>query len=96
MSDTWTDRLSEYIDATLSESERGALEAHLSGCADCRATLEELRRVVARARPFTPALVMGEVRWLEGRTPYERWGDGPFQAGALASGALALLRRRRR
>src|SRR5437660_944932 len=48
MSDTWTERLSEYIDSTLAEAERGALEAHLAGCAACRTTLDELRRVVAR------------------------------------------------
>src|SRR2546430_13474406 len=50
MNDTWTDRLSEYIDGTLGETERGALEAHLASCAGCATTLDELRRVVARAR----------------------------------------------
>jgi len=50
MSDTWTERLSEYIDDTLAATERGALEAHLAGCAACATTLDELRRVVARAR----------------------------------------------
>jgi len=50
MKDNWTDRLSEYVDGTLGEGERAALEAHLAGCAACAATLEELRRVVARAR----------------------------------------------
>src|SRR5947208_9923017 len=50
MSDTWTEHLSEYIDGTLPEAERTALEAHLAGCAACRTTLEELRRVVARAQ----------------------------------------------
>src|SRR5437016_13221357 len=50
MSDTWTERLSEYIDGTLTATERGALEAHLAGCAACATTLDELRRVVARAR----------------------------------------------
>ena len=50
MSDTWTDRLSEYIDGTLADTERGALEAHLTSCAACGTTLDELRRVVARAR----------------------------------------------
>ncbi len=49
MSDNWTERLSEYIDATLPEGERAALESHLAACAECRATLGELRRVVARA-----------------------------------------------
>jgi anti-sigma factor RsiW len=50
MSDTWTGRLSEHVDGTLSREERAALEAHLAGCNECRATLDELRRVVARAR----------------------------------------------
>src|SRR5207247_851278 len=50
MNDTWTERLSEYIDGALPEAERAALEAHLAGCAACATTLDELRRVVARAR----------------------------------------------
>ena len=50
MNDTWTERLSEYIDGTLAATERGALEAHLASCAACGTTLDELRRVVARAR----------------------------------------------
>src|SRR5256712_2943371 len=48
--DNWTDRLSEYVDGPLAVGERAALEAHLTGCAACAVTLEELRRVVARAR----------------------------------------------
>ncbi len=48
--DHWTDRLSEYLDDELAPGERAALEAHLSTCADCRATLDDLRRVVARAQ----------------------------------------------
>src|SRR5256884_1512016 len=50
MSDNWTNRLSEYLDGDLPASERPALQAHLQGCAECRATLEQLRRVVARAQ----------------------------------------------
>jgi len=50
MNDQWTDRLSEYVDGELANGERTALEAHLATCADCRATLGELRSVVARAR----------------------------------------------
>src|SRR5881397_3276179 len=52
MNDQWTDRLSEYLDDELSSAEVTALEAHLGACASCRATLDELRRVVARARAF--------------------------------------------
>src|SRR5947209_18096170 len=50
MSDTWTNRLSEYLDGDLPEKELAGLEAHLPGCADCRATLQQLRRVVGRAQ----------------------------------------------
>jgi anti-sigma factor RsiW len=51
----WTDRLSEYLDGELSHGERQALEAHLGGCGECRALLEELRAVVVTARTL-PAL----------------------------------------
>jgi len=50
MNDQWTDRLSEYVDDELANGERTALEAHLATCAACRATVEDLRKVVARAR----------------------------------------------
>ena len=50
MNDQWTNQLSGYLDGGLASNERGALEAHLAGCAACRATLAELERVVARAQ----------------------------------------------
>ncbi len=50
MTDTWTDRLSEYVDGDLDAETRQALDAHLLTCASCRATRDELARVVARAR----------------------------------------------
>lgn len=46
----WIDRLSEYLDDELAPDERRAAEAHLAGCADCASVLDELRRVVTRAR----------------------------------------------
>jgi predicted anti-sigma-YlaC factor YlaD len=49
MTDRWMDQLSAYVDAELRADERAELEAHLSGCAECRGVLEELRGVVARA-----------------------------------------------
>ena len=50
MTDSWTDRLSEYVDGELDPATHAALEAHLATCASCRATRDELQRVVARAR----------------------------------------------
>jgi hypothetical protein len=50
MNDQWTDRLSEYLDGELDSQQQAALDAHLDTCATCRATLDELRRVVARAK----------------------------------------------
>jgi Putative zinc-finger len=54
MQDEWTGRLSEYLDDELTPDERRGLEAHLAGCADCTAMLDELTRVVERARTLTP------------------------------------------
>jgi anti-sigma factor RsiW len=55
MSDMWTERLSDYLDDELAPEERAALAAHLEGCAECSATLADLRRVVARARALESA-----------------------------------------
>ena len=53
MDDQWTSRLSEYLDGELDASERLACETHLASCAECMATLEDLRRVVARAQALS-------------------------------------------
>jgi anti-sigma factor RsiW len=55
MSDRWTDRLSEYVDGDLDARERAALEEHLADCAECRALVDELRTVAARARALVDA-----------------------------------------
>lgn len=44
-----TERLSAYLDDELSVTERAAADEHLRACAECAATLEELRHVVALA-----------------------------------------------
>jgi len=46
----WTDRLSDYLDGELSADEHRAVESHLRECAQCAAVLNDLKRVVARAR----------------------------------------------
>ena len=52
--DAWTDKLSDYLDDELAPGERDEIERHLAECGECRTTLDELRRVVARARSLTP------------------------------------------
>ena len=49
MHQEWTDQLSDYLDGELSPEEQRGLEAHLQGCAECSAVLDDLKRVVARA-----------------------------------------------
>jgi tetratricopeptide (TPR) repeat protein len=51
----WTDKLSDYLDDELEETERAAVDAHLRGCADCSAVLNDLRRVIARAQAAAAA-----------------------------------------
>ena len=54
MHEEWTDKLSDYLDGELPGDEREAVESHLAGCAPCRIVLEDLRRVIARARSIQP------------------------------------------
>jgi len=50
MHEEWTDQLSDYLDGELAVEQETAVELHLKGCADCTAVLNDLKRVVARAR----------------------------------------------
>jgi hypothetical protein len=49
ITDSFTDRLSEYLDGELDTAQRAAVDGHLAGCAACRTVLDELRGVVAQA-----------------------------------------------
>jgi len=44
------ERLSAYVDGALDGEALAAAEAHLAACAECRAAMQDLRRVVALAR----------------------------------------------
>ena len=50
MHEQWTDQLSDYLDGELTPGEQAAVEAHLRECAECTAVLNDLKRIVARAR----------------------------------------------
>ena len=103
--DAFTDRLSDYIDGELTPAEHLELERHLVGCGDCRATVEQVRAVIAQAaslvdsRPdanLWPA-VAARIDPLERRTsqasPFTRavMRRVSFTLPQLAAAALALI-----
>ncbi len=51
--DTFTDRLSEYVDGELTPADHLDVERHLAGCVACRTVVGELREVVADAASLT-------------------------------------------
>ena len=76
--DSWTDKLSDYLDDELPDGERKAVAAHLAGCPGCMSTLEELQRVAAAAAALAPirprddlwsgiASRIGSASWTGGR-----------------------------
>jgi len=102
MSDRWTDRLSEYLDGELNENERSELEAHLSACAECVATLAELRQIVTRAealenRPPTTDLwpgIAGRIGLSTDELTERRWTRGrrvSFTVPQLIAASIVLV-----
>jgi len=49
MCNEWETQLNEYVDGTLAAEARALVEAHLAGCAGCRAAVVELRALIAGA-----------------------------------------------
>jgi putative zinc finger protein len=96
--DRWNDRLSEYLDEELEANERTALEAHLVACAECRADLDALRAVTARAASLrdTPPeadLWPGVAAALE-RRPRGEWRQErrfSFTLPQLVAAGLAIM-----
>ena len=96
MTDRFEARLSEYVDGELGAEETALLERHLPGCEDCTRTLEELRRVAARAAELPPreppeAVWTGiSARIGEGRERAEMSADGVSTGGS--TGGIARRR----
>lgn len=85
MTDQWMDRLSEYLDGDLAPAERAALEVHLTDCAVCRQTVDQLRRVVTRAHALVDRPVNGDL-----------WSGIASRIGASGTPVVELDSRRRR
>ena len=62
------ERIDAYVDGTLSDIERHELEAHLHACDRCRAELEGIRAVVARAARLPREIAPTTDRWGDLRT----------------------------
>ena len=79
------ERLSAYVDGALDGAALAAAEAHLAACAECRAAVQDLRRVVGLARA------------LDDRPPEkDLWSGIAERIGAsVGAGVLPLARRRR-
>ena len=54
MTDAWTDRLSDYLDGELDQKSHDEAAQHLECCAQCRATLRDLRRIRDWASTLQP------------------------------------------
>ena len=100
MTDTWTDRLSDYLDGELADAEREALETHLDTCTACRDTLADLRRIVVRARslddrPPTRDLWSGVATRI-GMPDWIGTGERPDPAVRIGTGERIVAAPRRR
>jgi anti-sigma factor RsiW len=78
----WIERLSEYQDGELAPADRAACDAHLATCAECRATLDDIRAVIAVAQADPDAMPATDV-WpavldrITGGRGVSRAGQGP-------------------
>jgi anti-sigma factor RsiW len=52
--DSWTDRLSDYLDDELPPEEHAEVAAHLAQCVECSRAFAELKRIVATASGLAP------------------------------------------
>lgn len=58
------------------------------------AVVDPVGRLLLTTASFTPESRVAEVRWLSGRTIYQRWGDRPWWLLTLALASTALWPRR--
>jgi anti-sigma factor RsiW len=94
MHDTWTDRLSAYLDDDMTPAERLEMERHLLDCAACRETLEDLRSIVAAGQSLEdqpPAVDLWPgIAAAIGAGAHRGWRSVPWPA-AIAAGVLLAV-----
>lgn len=90
------DQLSAYIDGELEAHEHARIEAHLPGCAECRATLDALRATVADLAELPEPVPTEQESWAlrsaiaRARRPVRRWQRAAVAAGSLAAAVVAF------
>jgi anti-sigma factor RsiW len=86
--------LNQFLDQQLAPSERDAAQAHLAACAECRAELGALKRVMTTLASLTPEPLPIELtpRVLAQIKPAQRawWVDALIVAETVAAIALAV------
>ncbi len=91
------DLLSAYLDGELDAADRARLDAHMTTCADCRATLAGLRATLAELktlpepdpRPQDSWALRAAIRRARS-SPMRRWQRFGYAAGAVAAAAIAF------
>lgn len=87
-------RLNEYVDGTLAAQDGATVEAHLAGCAGCRAAVAELRRLVEEARGLPRSIEPQRDLWTGVATRIaseQRVGAWRLWVAALAAAATIVL-----
>jgi anti-sigma factor RsiW len=82
MTTHFTSQLSEFLDEELPGEMQAQVASHLEACPECRATLEELRRVSARAKALA-AEESGADQWPAIAARLKRSGAGAAPAQAI-------------
>jgi hypothetical protein len=90
------DLLSPYMDGELDASDRARLDAHMTSCAECRATLIGLQATVADLRTLPEPAPTPQDSWAlraairRARSPMRKWQRVSWAAGAVAAAAIAF------
>ena len=86
------DRLDDYVDGELSESEYQEVELHVASCAACRENERGLRNLLARAAALPKEMAPGRDLWpgVSERLTARRWSAQSLLLG-LAAGLIVAL-----
>src|SRR5207249_9736386 len=87
-------KLNEYADGPLAARDRASVEAHLAGCAGCRAAVAELRSLSAAAASLPRSIEPGRDLWvaIESRIRQRAtWNVQRVWRPALAAAAVLVI-----